>query len=153
MRGRRNIPIPVIDRFLKHVSPEPNSGCWLWASSINQDGYATFFVGRSVKAHRWAYEYFVGRIPVGLVLDHKCRVRSCVNPDHLRPVMPRENSLLGECPASINLAKTACPKGHPYSPENTRIYKNQRYCRPCRRVYSAAWRAMWDAWMAEPKKE
>src|SRR5438876_4990312 len=76
------------DRFLDLVSPEPNTGCWLWTGYRQRDGYGTFRLDptRKVKAHRFSYERDFGRVPDGLQLDHTCRTRCCVNPRHLRLV-------------------------------------------------------------------
>ena len=75
-------------RFMARVSPEPNSGCWLWAGVTSPAGYgqvARVASGRRrVRgAHRLSYEHFVGRIPDGLFVCHRCDVPACVNPDHL----------------------------------------------------------------------
>ena len=78
-------------------------------------------------AHRVAYELQVGPIPVGLQLDHLCRVRSCVNPAHLEPVTSAENTRRG-----LRAMKTHCPQGHPYAGENLLIRPTgQRRCRTC----------------------
>ncbi|MGC0251548.1 HNH endonuclease signature motif containing protein [Pseudactinotalea sp. Z1748] len=93
---------------------------------------------RTMGAHRVSYEAFVGPIPDGLVIDHLCRVRECVNPDHLDVVKQRENIMRSPIAlGALNAAKTHCPQGHEYSPENTYIYrpKNRsfigRQCRTC----------------------
>lgn len=67
-------------RFLAKIVRAP-SGCWLWVAHLNADGYGTFRSenGTMVLAHRWAYEHWVGPIPIGMTLDHLCRVRRCVN--------------------------------------------------------------------------
>jgi hypothetical protein len=97
-------------------------------------GYGAFMVGgRNVRVHRWAYETLVGPIPDGLVIDHLCRVRNCVNPDHLEPVTHRENIRRGEAGA-WNRVKTHCPQGHEYTPENTRYSGTTRNCRECQRI-------------------
>ncbi|MGA4541309.1 HNH endonuclease signature motif containing protein [Uniformispora flossi] len=71
---------------------ELKDGHWLWTGSTNRKGYGRFwFQGRSEEAHRVAYELFVGPIPDGLQIDHVCRVRPCVNPEHLEPVTHEEN--------------------------------------------------------------
>lgn len=71
-------------------------GCWLWTGRLDQDGYGHFRQDyRRTGAHRFAYEYFVGPIPRGLVVDHLCRVRHCVRPDHLEPVTTQENFIRG----------------------------------------------------------
>lgn len=83
-----------LDRFLRHVSIEPN-GCWSWTGYRQPSGYAQFALSWrpsvGVMAHRAAYEHFVGDIPEGLVIDHLCRNRSCVNPTHLEPVTQADN--------------------------------------------------------------
>lgn len=79
-------------RFLRMVTPEPNTGCWLWAGLLNADGYGWFRLrGRAVGAHRAAFEFHVGAIPADMVVMHRCDVRWCVNPDHLRLGSQRDN--------------------------------------------------------------
>jgi hypothetical protein len=109
--------------------PEPNTGCWLWLGSGNQYGYGRMLINRqSFLAHRVSYEIHKGPIPDGLELDHLCRVRCCVNPDHLEPVTHEENVRRGG-----RMLNTACPSGHPFSPENTWINPKTgwRQCRKC----------------------
>lgn len=87
-------------------------------------------------AHRVVYEEVVGRIPEGMQLDHLCRVRNCVNPEHLRPVTIKENVLaLGSLSLPrLNLDKTHCPQGHAYDDANTIKWRGERACRACRRA-------------------
>ena len=120
------------ERFSKKYEPEPNTGCWLWAGILYWNGYGGFyFRGRRELAHRAAYLMFRGPIPVGLELDHLCRVRPCVNPAHLEPVTRRENLRRGD----TNAAVLACPAGHPYDEQNTWRDKNgHRHCRICQRA-------------------
>lgn len=129
----------ALDRLFDKVSPEPNSGCWLWTGALNNPGkrgYGQIWVeGKLRLAHRVAYESQRGPIPAGLDLDHLCRVRCCVNPDHLEPVTRSVNNsrspLLGLAAAS----RTHCPKGHAYDESNTRWdTKGARNCRSCERV-------------------
>ena len=101
------------------VAFEPMTGCWLWIANTNHRGYGRFWLrGKMHSAHRVTYKHFVGPIPGGLQLDHLCRVRSCVNPEHLEAVTPKENTLRGVGPTAVNARKTQCPKGHRYSTYN-----------------------------------
>jgi hypothetical protein len=116
-------------------------GCWVWQSTRFDNGYGGFTVGkRLVRAHRFAYEQMVGEIPDGLQLDHLCRNRLCVNPDHLDPVTPRVNTRRSTSLAAINSRKTHCPKGHPYDDVNTRFERDgRRTCRTCRNAECRAY--------------
>ena len=114
------------------------SGCWLWPTR-SVVGYGTITVaGRAVGAHRRAYELARGPIPAGMTLDHLCRVRACVNPDHLEIVTLRENVLRGIGPSAVNAAKETCKLGHPFDEANTRYRKDGR--RECRTCANASWR-------------
>lgn len=122
----------IRERFDSKWTPEPNTGCWLWldAPRSAEVEYGTLKIGNSNKtAHRLAWELYRGPIPDGLIIDHVCRVKACVNPDHLRIVTPRENAL--ENSNSIvywNTQKTRCPKcGGSYT--STRA--GERKCSPC----------------------
>ncbi len=119
-------------RLLDKIYIDDN-GCWIWTSVIHkQTGYARFkFNGKMEPAHRVSYWLFVGEIPEGLDIDHLCRVRHCVNYNHLEPVTRQENLRRGE---NYRRNKTHCPSGHEYSTENTYIYQNRRYCRECGRI-------------------
>lgn len=127
------------DRFLDKV--ELADDCWFWQAATDRDGYGWFKVhGRMTYAHRFSYEYFIGPIPDGLVIDHLCRNPSCVNPDHMEPVTNRVNIFRGDTPARRNKEKTHCIHGHPFTPENTAITrKGERVCRTCSRAACNRW--------------
>jgi HNH endonuclease len=128
------VTTPPEDRFWPKV--EKTIDCWTWIGGKSSAGYGMFWDGtRRVFAHRYAYELLIGPIPNGLQMDHLCRVRACVNPAHLEPVTQRVNILRGEGFHKFQLAKTCCPKGHTYTPENTYVWKNTRRCRECTRAY------------------
>jgi hypothetical protein len=123
------------DRLLENSTPVPVTGCWLWLMHVNRDGYGTLTVARQTKqAHRVSYEALRGPVPSGLRLDHLCRVRSCINPDHLEPVPHRTNVLRGISPAAVFAARATCPKGHRFS---TRADRGRR-CTTCKATYDAA---------------
>lgn len=121
------------DYIERRVSPEPNTGCWLWLGPTNHRGYGkigkTSIFRRDMQAHRGAYMAFVGLIPTGLEIDHKCNCRSCVNPDHLQPVTRQVNAKLIQ-----SRDRRACRKGHAYTPENTYwdTKRGWRQCNICR---------------------
>lgn len=120
-------------RFVGHIDLSDPTGCWSWMSS-KSFGYGYFWLNnKRLRAHRLAYEIWVEPIPDGLCLDHLCRNRSCVNPDHLEAVTPTENLMRGESPAALNAAKTHCPKGHPYSGRNLLFSSGSRRCLTCHR--------------------
>lgn len=131
--------LSILERFMKFVSPEPNTGCWLWLGEISHNGYGRMaFYGSYITkraAHCVAYELFNGAIPEGLEIDHKCRVRCCVNPQHLEAVTHSVNvrrGISGPINAARHKAKTHCPRGHEYTASN--IYytnKNARACKLC----------------------
>jgi hypothetical protein len=79
---------PILERFWSKLDAQlPLVGCWEWRGARNTNGYGVFRVdGRLVLAHRFCYEQLVGPIDAGRELDHRCRNRACVRPDHLEPV-------------------------------------------------------------------
>ncbi len=129
-----------IERFEKFFCK--GSGCWLWTGGLDTGGYGIFTVmGTNMGAHRWAYEHYVGSIPDGLVIDHLCRRRNCVNPDHMEPVTVAENNLRGVGVGAINARKTHCKHGHPFDDDNTYVYNDIRYCATCVARRSREYRA------------
>lgn len=122
----------LVVRILANSTPEPNSGCWLWTGHAKPNGYGTLGIKRdgrwfTAHAHRVSYEQFVGVIPAGTDLDHKCRLRCCVNPDHLEAVT-RSVNLRRSPLMSRQESKDTCPRGHKYSGSNSR---GQRICAIC----------------------
>ena len=125
-----------MDAWIKARVTVSPSGCWEWQGHRSRTGYARTSVGsrKGVEAHRVVYERLRGQIPDGLVLDHLCRVRHCVNPDHLEPVTFAENVLRGEGISAINARKTHCKNGHEFTEANThRLADGKRVCRACNR--------------------
>ena len=130
----------LLERFEAKFVPEPNTGCWLWFACTNDWGYGMFRVdGKARCAHVLAWRFYCGEVPAGYEVDHKCRVRLCVNPDHLEPVTHAENVRRGASPWGGVLAfKTHCLRGHEYTPENTLRSRHtyngsiMRQCRTCK---------------------
>lgn len=115
--------------------------CWLWTGPQQGLGYGQASLNRKpTLVHRMSWKLINGPIPEGLVLDHLCRVRHCVNPEHMEPVTMRENILRGVGRGAINAKKTHCKRGHPlrgYNVVYTIIKKRRigRHCRECKRKY------------------
>lgn len=128
----QNTPAELPRHIRRNIDPGDN-GCWLWTRSRSRDGYGWASLNdRTHQAHRLLYVLLKGRPPEGLVLDHLCRVRRCVNPDHLEPVTPRQNLERGITTTSA----THCKKGHELAP-----YYGQRRCIPCKNDYELQRRA------------
>ena len=122
-----------VDKFWSRVT-EDESGCWIWTGDKTPNGYGRY---SGIGAHRISYELVVGPIPEGLQIDHLCRVRLCVNSDHLEPVTAQTNVLRGTGFPAIHAQQTHCKRGHEFTEANTRITtKNQRRCRTCHRDHS-----------------
>lgn len=110
------------------------SPCWNWKLAVTPQGYAMGCPPRargSKRVSRLAYQAFVGPIPEGLELDHLCRNRRCVNPEHLEPVTHAENM------RRFSWKRTVCLHGHAFEGDNVKILSNG--CRVCRVCNDAWW--------------
>jgi hypothetical protein len=123
-----------LETFNRRIIRTP--GCWEWDGAHTTAGYAETWDGvRPQYAHRASYELHKGPIPDGLQVDHLCRNRGCVNPDHLEAVSNRENSLRGSGPTAANHRRTLCKNGHPLSGDNLYVTTaGYRRCRICIRA-------------------
>lgn len=105
-------------------------GCWIWTGRRKSTGYGLYhFARRPMHAHRAVYLTVGGEIPDGLEIDHLCRIRPCVNPEHLEVVTRAQNM------RRRVMAQTHCIHGHEFTPENTYFYSRgnamQRCCKTC----------------------
>lgn len=114
------------ERFWEKV--RKSDGCWIWTAGTDRQGYGTFRLtdGPMVKAHRWAWMSEFGEPPAGTELDHLCRVRSCVRPSHLEPVVHAENMRRAR--------REFCDHGHPMQ-----MYGGEWCCRTCTRRRLNEW--------------
>jgi hypothetical protein len=140
------------DRFWSSIVVVEN--CWHWTKKVSADnGYGHFKAsGRTWLAHRWAYEHFRGIIPEGKQIDHLCRNRACVNPEHMEVVTALVNTGRGFSPSAITKRSGVCQRGHPMSGDNLGPGSYGRnMCRACyeanmartrdkRLAYYKAWR-------------
>lgn len=126
------IPVPTFseqdfNRFIKKIEVV-ESGCWLWTGAKFTQGYGMFYLaGKQRRAHRVLYCWLKGEPNEGL--DHTCNNKSCVNPEHLRPLSSRENILRGGGPTAHNKRKTHCINGHKLDYKDPRGWRGCKICR------------------------
>lgn len=129
-----------LDRFWPRVDKRED-GCWLWLGALNEGGYGQApWNGAKAMIHRIFFEVLREPIPPPMVLDHLCRVRNCVNPDHLEIVTHRENTLRGIGRTAINARKKKCHLGHDFDPT---LRYGKRWCRICSRAKDAVKHRRW----------
>jgi hypothetical protein len=143
------------DKFFQKINKTDD--CWLWTAATNEHGYGVVRINKRLfKAHRVSYEIHKGEIPEGLSLDHLCKNRSCVRPEHLEAVTHRENCLRGNGLPSMWAARrsmpriTHCKHGHEMTPENCYFIPSTgaRCCRQCQKT----WHEKWNKVRAERKR-
>ncbi len=124
----------LTQRFLAKFKVQP--GCWEWTGA-KRKGYGCLREGgkgsRLLDAHRLSYQLFVGPIPEGYDLHHRCENPGCVRPSHLEPLARRDHNFRGEGIGTVNSRKTRCSRGHRYDEENTYLWRGHRHCRTCQR--------------------
>ncbi|MFO0253725.1 MAG: HNH endonuclease signature motif containing protein [Betaproteobacteria bacterium] len=144
--------VPVVRATLKERIEAgvvvDGAGCWRWQRAKNGDGYGimTVYEGsprkkKTIGVHRVAYREWVGPVPLGMVLDHLCRVRDCANPKHLEPVRPGENTLRGRSPIVLQRLEPTYACGHPKDAQHTYVNPKtgKRNCKPCQRAAKKRW--------------
>ena len=127
----------IVDRFWSKVVLAGEDDCWLWKGSLSPKGYGSFATSVTSIASRVAVIIDGREIPEGMVVDHICKERSCVNPRHLRVATHFVNSVLNsDSPVGRNFRKTHCPRGHALVAGNLEAYDltiGHRRCTICKR--------------------
>jgi hypothetical protein len=139
-------PASLKERFDHLYKVDESTGCWVWMATIANTGYGR--IGERVTVDKWKTEYahrvswtlYRGPIPDGLTLDHLCRNRRCVNPDHLEPVSLAENIRRGNSPGALAARLGVCARGHCLTEDNSYYTPDgRRQCRACIKLRNS-WR-------------
>ena len=135
----------LIGRLLSLSIPVPEAGCWLWLASRYRCGYGQVsWKRKTTAAHRASYTAFVGEIPSGMFVCHKCDTRSCINPDHLFLGTAKDNSddMIAKGRKAYVAPKTHCYRGHAFTEANTHLPqrggRTVKVCRACNAISAAA---------------
>ena len=145
---------PPVDRVMDRVEVD-YFGCWLYTGPLDRDGYGMTSVPSSTakrgwgtrRVHRVLYDYFREIVPDDMTLDHACRVRSCVNPDHLQICTSGENVMRGNSLQAQYAARTHCKNGHVFDGDNLfkRASGQGRGCRACQKAGEKRYRVKKEA--------
>lgn len=130
---------PIAERLAFYSIPEPNSGCQIWFGTTTKGYGHVWYKGKPRKAHAVSYELEKGPIPEGMEAHHKCRLKCCINVEHLQPLTRSDHQRID--PRRRIGDVTHCKRGHEFTPENTSINKRtkRRGCRICKAAWQRAY--------------
>lgn len=129
----------LTERYRKKIRIDPLTGCWLWTGAKSSNGRGCVYVcGHTLTTHKFFFELFIGPVPDGLELHHKCEVAACCNPDHLEIKTRLQHRRIHPDRRFANREKTHCKNGHPLEGENLyleiRDGHPRRHCQACRKA-------------------